>query len=66
MRFGSLFRLPSTRELIAAIEASGTHVVVPSLPTTAMRAAGARANYPLHSVDITDEVYRVMLGARPR
>jgi hypothetical protein len=41
-------------------------VLVPAEPTTAMRAAGARANYPLHSIDITDEVYRVMLAARPR
>jgi hypothetical protein len=39
---------------------------VPSWPTTAMRTAGARANYSLHSVDLTDEVYRVMLAARPR
>jgi hypothetical protein len=50
---------------LAAIEASG-NVVVPSSPSTAMRTAGARANYPLHSIDITDEVYRVMIAARPR
>jgi hypothetical protein len=50
---------------LAAIEASGW-VLVPTEPTTAMRSAGAKANHPLHSIDITDEVYRVMLSARPR
>lgn len=52
---------------LAAIEASGTHVVVPVEPTNEMIGAVARIPQPYHSTTTWhgDDIYRTFLRARP-
>lgn len=57
---------------LAAIEASGTHVVVPVKPTFAMEGAGAETrsrhadHTPLDCFLCVGTIYRAMLAARPK
>jgi predicted CoA-binding protein len=64
MALAMFSNVTAARCVIERLEAAG-FAVVPVEPTTKMRTVGGNSLWP-RSIDFADEVWRAMVGARPR